>query len=96
MAEGTLTELRDALWDNASFEEDASVSKAKAFITAATRWLALEPGQQSDQGSSLSYSPAQIEKLLQRARQFAANNPSSTNSNNAGVRFLSAAEGFRR
>lgn len=96
MAEGTLTELRDALWDNASFEEDSSATKAKAFITAATRWLALEAGQQSDQGSSLTYSHAQVEKLLQRARQYIAANPATTTANTSRVRFLSAGEGFRR
>lgn len=94
MAEGTLQDLRDALWDNADFEEVGSVTKAKAYITAATRWLALEPASQSDQGSSLAFAPAQVERIMQRARAFvAANNNSSAST--SGVRFLSAGQGFR-
>lgn len=95
MAEGTLQDLRDALWDNGDFEEVGSVAKAKAYITAATRWLALEPASQSDQGSSLSFAPAQVERLMQRARAFVAAN-SNSSSINTGVRFLSASSGFRR
>lgn len=95
MAEGTLQELRDALWDNADFEEVSSVTKAKAYITTATRWLALEPTSQSDQGSSLSFAPAQVERLMQRARAFVAANANSSSSSSS-VRFLSAAQGFRR
>lgn len=91
----TIDEIFDALSDNADFEETGSVTKAKAFITAATRYLVLSPNSQSDQGSSLTINAGQIESLLQRARAFVTSNTSST-ARTAKVRFLSAGEGFRR
>jgi hypothetical protein len=36
-------DVEEALIANADFEEAASVSKAKAFVTAARRWLILKP-----------------------------------------------------
>lgn len=95
MAEGTVQDLRDALWDNADFEEVGSVLKAKAYITAATRWLALEPASQSDQGSSLAFAPDKVERIMQRARAFVASNTGSSSATSS-VRFLSAGTGFRR
>ncbi len=95
MAEGTQQELRDALHDNADFEEADSVSKAKAFVTAAVRFLTLEPVNQADQGSSLQMAAQQINDQLKRARAFIA----ASESNSAAktrVRFLSASQGFRR
>lgn len=94
MAEGTNQSLRDALHDNADFEETGSVAKARAYITAAVRFLSLEPMNQSDQGSSLQYAAQQINDQLKRARAFvAANDDSSTDTTR--VRFFST-EGFRR
>lgn len=95
MAEGTLQDLRDALWDNADFEETGSVSKARAYITAATRWLSLEASSHSDQGSSLGFPVQQLENRLRRAERYVAANASST-ANTAKVRFLTAQMGFRR
>lgn len=91
----TIDEIYDALDTNADFEETGSVTKAKAFITAATRYLVLSPNSQSDQGSSLTINAAQIEALLQRARAFVAAS-SSSSASTSKVRFLSASEGFRR
>ena len=87
----TIDQVIDALLDNADFEETTSVSKAQAFATAAKRFLILSPQSQSDQGSSLTMSPATIENLMHRALEFIAANrtPSSV------VRFLSVSEGFR-
>ena len=90
----TLDEVYDALVDNADFEEVASVAKAKLFATAASRFLILSPQSQSDQGSSLTMSVAQIENLLKRARGYIDQNASGAS--NANVRFLSASQGFRR
>ena len=94
MAEGTNQELRDALHDNADFEETSSVTKARAYITAAVRFLSLEPVNQSDQGSSLQYAAQQINDQLKRARAFVAANDASS-SPTSRVRFFSTDE-FRR
>ena len=90
----TLDEVYDSLIDNADFEEVSSVSKARAFATAATRFLILSPQSQADQGSSMTMSVAQIENLLKRARGYIDQN--ATGQGNANVRFLSASTGFRR
>lgn len=90
----TIDEVYDDLLNNADFEELSSVVKARAFVTAAKRFLILSPQQQTDQGSSMTISVNQIESLLNRAQQFIEQ--SNRNSSGGGVRFLSAAEGFRR
>lgn len=90
----TLSEVIDSLVDNADFEAAFSVSKARAFVTAATRYLILMPASQSDKGSSLSMSVAEVRMLMDRATRFI--NQSATSAANPGVRFLTCAEGFRR
>lgn len=90
----TIDEVMDALSDNADFEESNSVTKARAFITAATRYLIMTPASQSDQGSSLAMGLAEVQKLLAAARLFVSQ--SSTDSQETTrVRFLSAREGWR-
>jgi hypothetical protein len=84
----TLSEIVDDLIDNADFEESGSVSKARAFITAATKYLILKPTSQSNQSSSLSWDNNQIQSLLARARDFVA-----ARSNR--VRFLGVGTDFR-
>jgi len=94
MAAPDIATIVSNLNDNASFEEDSSVTKAQAFVTAAKRYLLFAPQTQSDQGSSLTMSVQQIENLMQQARQYVTAN--STSAGAAKVRFLSASDGFRR
>jgi len=84
----TLTEINDALIENADFEEVSSVAKAKAFATAATRWFILAPSSASKEGSSLSMNSAQIENLLRRARDYIAVNDTSSTGRRPSVKFL--------
>lgn len=84
-------EVLDDLLDNADFEEEDSLEKARKFVTAAKRFLILSPQTQADQGSSLTMSVQQIENMLRRAQEF-VRSAAATGS----VRFLSASEGFRR
>lgn len=90
----TIDSVIDELIDTADFEEVSSVTKAKAFISAANRYFILSPQQQSDEGSSLTMNSQQIENLLKRARYYVEVNATGRSSTN--VKFLSAAEGFRR
>lgn len=85
----TLSEVTEDMVDNADFEEVGSVSKARAFATAATKYLILKPTSQSNQSSSLSWDNNQIQALLARARDYIAAN--SINK----VRFLGAGDSFR-
>lgn len=93
MAAATLETILDNLNDYSDYEEVASVSRAKSFITAAKRFLQL-PNSQGDQGSSLGYDQASVRELLQHARAYVAAND-TTSSTNAGVRFFSFEQGFR-
>lgn len=91
MAAPTFAEVIDALSDNADFEEARSLAKAKAFVTAAKRFLIIAPQSASDQGSSQTFSVAQIENMMRDAQAFVA----SSSSPNGGVRFLGVGGGFR-
>lgn len=84
----TLSDVVNDLVDNADFEEVGSVAKARAFITAATKYLILKPTSQSNQSSSLSWDNNQIQTLQARARDFVA-----ARSNR--VRFLGVGTDFR-
>lgn len=95
MAAATVTEILDNLNDYSDYEEVGSVSRAKSFITAAVRFLAL-PANEADQGSSAGYSMASVEKLLQHARAYVKANDTSTSNRSSSVRFLTADGGFRR
>lgn len=86
-----IEEVIDALVDNADFEEVGSVAKAKAYVTAATRFFILSPEQQAHQGSMMKASVEQIERTLHRAQQFVDVNSGRT----SRVRFLSASGGWR-
>jgi len=88
----TLDEVIDSLLDNADFEEVNSLSKAKAFVTAATRFFILVPQTAADQqGCSQSMSVQQIENLMERARSYVSTNNTAASS----VRFLGVGEDFR-
>jgi hypothetical protein len=50
----TIATVEADLVEYADFEEVASVSRAKLFVTAAKRWLILRPESASNQSSSLS------------------------------------------
>jgi len=91
----TLDDLELALETNADFEETGSVTKAKAFITAATRWLIRRPDSASDGASSLSIGKQYIENLLKRAYAFVAANKTPSSGDSSSVRFLSVTTGFR-
>lgn len=93
MAAPTIDEITDDILNNADFEEQSSVTKANAFVTAAKRYLILSPESQSDQGSSLTISTSQIENLMRRAQQYIDHR---SRQSAGSARFLSAAEGFRR
>jgi len=90
----TLDEILNDCLDNADFEEQNSVVKAKRFVTAATKYLLLTPAQQSTEGTSLTMSVHQIENLLVRARDYIQAKDTSGNTG-VGTRFLSGRNDFR-
>jgi len=70
----TPDEILDAFTDNADYEETQSLAKARAFVTACIRLIGVIPQSQSDQGSSIAYSTAQVQALMQRAQNWIAAN----------------------
>jgi hypothetical protein len=84
-----LETIEQALLDNADYDETGSVTKAKAFVTAARRWLILSPQSSSNQNSSMSWDTATIRQMLISANNFIAINAGSS------VRQLSVGTGWR-
>lgn len=90
----TITEILDDLADYADYEEVNSVARARTYMTACRRFLAL-PSSSAEQGSSAGYTPQLIQQELEFARRWVAQNDTSSRSR-GGSRFLSAKDGFRR
>ena len=82
-----IADIESDLLEYSDFEEVASVSRAKLFVTAAKRWLILRPASASNQSSSLSMGRAEIQAMLSRAQQYATTA--------GGVRFLGVGSQFR-
>lgn len=64
----TLAEVKAAYIDNASFEEDGSVSAAKTFVTACRILLLQLPKEAAKGGESLTLSIEQIHAEMKRAQ----------------------------
>ena len=90
-----IADIESDLLEYADFEEVASVSRAKSFITAANRWLILRAESASNQSSSLSIGKNYVESMLKRARDYVAANPAANGSGGGSVRFLGAGSNFR-
>lgn len=79
-------EVWDEYDDNASYEEDESVSKAQAFITACRFLLRRRPNQISVDGTTTAFEPGAIQRALDDARKWLALN--NTSANGGSVRHL--------
>ncbi len=90
-----IADIEADLLDYADFEEVASVSRAKLFITAAKRWLILRAESASNQSSSLSIGKTFVESMMKRAQDYVAANAATANGGRGGVRFLGVGRSFR-
>lgn len=72
--------------DNASYAEDASVSKAKSFITACRILLRRRPTAMTVDGNVVAFSASSIEKELEDAQHWLAQN--NTSANGGSIRYL--------
>jgi len=76
----TLATARAAYLDNADYDADGSVSKAKLFRTACRQLLALLPSDSSMAGgfsSNVSFRVEEISRQLSSVQAFIANNDTS-------------------
>lgn len=64
----TLAQVWAAYEDNASYEEDLSTTKAKAFITACRILLRRTPSSQTKGSNQVNYDPGHIAKELEHAK----------------------------
>lgn len=88
-----IADIETDLLEYADFEEVASVSRARLFITAAKRWLILRAESASNQSSSLSIGKSFVENMLSRATAYVQAN---SDSNSVGrTRFLHVGSQFR-
>lgn len=90
-----IADIESDLLEYADFEEVASVSRARLFVTAAKRWLILRAESASNQSSSLSIGKSFVENLLKRAESYVAANATSSSGANCRTRFLHPGASFR-
>lgn len=88
-------DIESDLLEYADFEEVASVSRARLFVTAAKRWLILRAESASNQSSSLSIGKSFVENLLKRAESYVAANATSSSGASGRTRFLHPGASFR-
>ncbi len=92
MAAVDLDTILDNLNDFSDYEEVASVSRAKSFITACRRFLAL-PSSQSDKGSSMGYDQSNVLEMMRQAQVYVTTETAASDS--GGIRHLGIGSGFR-
>lgn len=90
----TLAEIEAAYDDNASYEEDGSVSKAKAFVTACRMLVRrYRKVMQRGSGTRIENDIARVQEELKRASTYVAQH--DTAGNGGGAKYVSF-ENFRR
>lgn len=85
----TDTQVRTAVDDNASYEEDQSVSKCRAYITAVRIWLRRlsERKSVSDSDSRIDREIEAMRKDLEEARAWLLENDGGTDEQGAQVSY---------
>lgn len=81
----TLAEVNAAYDDNASYAEDNSPAKARAFITACRILLRRMTSVVEHAGQKVERDPAQIQEQLEEARQWLASHDTTSASSGAGA-----------
>ena len=86
-----IADIETDLLEYADFEEVASVSRAKLFVTAAKRWLILRADSASSQSQSLTLGKQFVADLLTRANSYVAANTTTS----SRTRFLHVGGQYR-
>lgn len=82
-------EILDAYRNNASYEEDGSTSKAKAFITVCQVILGERPASAGTGGQNVVFNMAAVQKAIDTARRWLALNGGASGTSGGSVRHLS-------
>lgn len=80
----TLAEIQASYIDNASYAEDGSVAKAKAFITACRVLLLKMPKSSNSREAGATYNSDLILKEMEAAQAWVAANDSSPTNTSGG------------
>lgn len=77
------SEVQAAMADNASYSEDNSVAKARAYVTACNVWLVMYAFDESQQGNSgtrmrMDSLNRSIRAGMEKAERWIANQPASS------------------
>src|SRR4051812_46733326 len=91
----TLTQVEAAYDDNASYAEDGSVAKAKAFITACRMLIRRLPAEAGTRESHVRLNPDLIRKEMDEARAWVAANDTSSSGSSGPQVTLGSFENFR-
>jgi len=91
----TLDQIQTDLVEYADFEEVASVSRARLFVTAAIRWLILQAESAGSQSQSMSVGKQYVENLLARANAYISASGTTSGSTAGRTRFLHVGSAFR-
>lgn len=81
----TIDEIKASYADNASYEEDGSVTKAKAFITACRILLLRIPRLSAQDRAQIQMAPELIQQEMRRASDFVASNPAAGSTTGRGT-----------
>lgn len=84
----TLTQVRNAYFDNAGYEENGSPSEAKAFITACRQLLVRQPSRSSKGGrggEEIEINLTVVSEQLREAQAWLAENGTDTDAGGPGT-----------
>ena len=89
----TIADIEAAYLTNLSYEEDASVSKGKAFVSACRAILAIRPeeavkGGGGKSGSSLRFNVAAVQAQLEACQRWLAANDDTGSDSSGSVRHV--------
>lgn len=91
----TPAQIQAAYADNASYAEDNSAAKAKAFITACRMLLGLTPSSTSTAGVSVDINLEVVERQQKSAETWLATHAVADSGSIGRVRHLAFSEDFR-
>jgi hypothetical protein len=88
-----LDSIQNDMLEYMDYDTTGSVARAKLYVVAARRWLALIAGTAANQSSSMTRNVPQVQAQLDRAQAYVDQN--STTQAGARVRFYDFDNGFR-
>lgn len=83
----TIATVHAALIDNAGYEESASPSMCRAYITALKQWMLFNPQSVSQMGASVTHDLQTLRAMLEDAQAWLASNDTTAAAAVGGATF---------